>query len=255
MKEILSRREIKRRAHAQLREGTVFRDLAVANLLPWLITVFFAILAYWVMFESVTKFGLANIAYNPQNFLDYYASRTSNTAAESMFEGLVSLWFAQAVAFTALDVTRGLTGFSAGKAILRTFNSRYFFSLLATWLGSIILVGLGLSLLVVPGIVLMFGLRMCYYTLYDGRKDGARYGFLAALGDSWLLMRGHKFEYFVLELTLIGWFLLENLTFHLFDLLIDPYLQLVKAGYYDNLRNIWQRAHAPHDDQRPDAED
>ncbi|WP_262316865.1 DUF975 family protein [Lacticaseibacillus parakribbianus] len=244
---ILSRREIKRRAHRQLHDGTVFRDLAVANLIPWLITVVFAILAYWTLFESVTKFGVANIAYNPQNFADYYAANSGNTVAENLFEGLVSLWFTQALAFTALDVTRGQKGFAAGRAVFRTFNSRYFFGVLAVWITALLVIGLGLSLLVIPGLVLAYGLRMAFFTLYDGREKNDHYSFLAALGDSWLLMRGHKFDYFVLELTLIGWQILETVTFHLFDLLIDPYLQLVKAGYYDNLTVLRDQQQAPQD--------
>jgi uncharacterized membrane protein len=55
-------------------------------------------------------------------------------------------------------------------------------------------------------------------------------------------MRGFKLDYFVLQLSLLGWTLLKLLTWHLFDFMIDPYLQLVDAGFYDNVRRYHQQS-------------
>ncbi|WP_125706421.1 DUF975 family protein [Lacticaseibacillus daqingensis] len=238
---LLTRRDIKRRAKQQLHEGTVYRDLIMANLIPWLIGLAFAVFGVWLAFETITKFGVQNIAANPENFVDYYTGK-NNGANRQMMQGLVGLWFTQGVAFTALDVARGkVTSFSPFKAVFRTFNGRYFFGLLWLWLVSSLLIGMGIVALIVPGILLTFGLSMAYYAYYDGRETGKPYGIFTALGDSWRIMSGNKFELFVLQLSLLGWFILKNLTLHLFDLLINPYLQLVTAGFYANVRADYDR--------------
>ncbi|WP_179396212.1 DUF975 family protein [Lacticaseibacillus absianus] len=239
MAQQMTRRELKRRAKAQLRAGGNYRDLVVANLVPWLIGVVFAVIGAWIMFETITSFGVENIAANPNNFIDYYSGK-DQAADRQLMEALIGLWFTQGIAFTALDIARDqVTGFNPVKAIFRTFTSRYFFGMLAIWLLVNLLVGLGLFALVVPGILLAYGLGMTYYTYYDGRQDGAPYSVFTAMGDSWRIMRGHKFDYFVLNLSMLGWTILEYATFHLFDLLIDPYLQVVRAGFYDNVRTLY----------------
>lgn len=60
-------------------------------------------------------------------------------------------------------------------------------------------VGLGLLLLIIPGIVVALGLSQTFFILADNPKmDG-----LAALKKSWEIMDGHKADYFVLVLLFI----------------------------------------------------
>ena len=49
-------------------------------------------------------------------------------------------------------------------------------------------------------------------------------------------MRGHKWEYFVLNLSFIGWFLLSSLTFGLLLFYVMPYYQATMAEYYRYLK-------------------
>ena len=50
-------------------------------------------------------------------------------------------------------------------------------------------------------------------------------------------MRGHKFEYFVLEISFILWHLLGIITFGLAYIWIIPYINLTQANYYLELKN------------------
>lgn len=60
-------------------------------------------------------------------------------------------------------------------------------------------VGLGLLLLIIPGIVLALGLSQTFFILAENPKmDG-----VAALKKSWEIMDGHKADYFVLMLLFI----------------------------------------------------
>lgn len=49
------------------------------------------------------------------------------------------------------------------------------------------------------------------------------------------LMEGHRFEYFYLQLTFIGWILLTGITFGLVMFYLEPYMYTTFASYYDNL--------------------
>jgi len=49
------------------------------------------------------------------------------------------------------------------------------------------------------------------------------------------LMNGHRFEYFYLQLTFIGWILLTGITFGLVIFYLEPYMYTTFASYYDNL--------------------
>ncbi|MCI1894504.1 MAG: DUF975 family protein [Lactobacillus sp.] len=233
-----SRRQIKRRAKAILRQPGMYKQLMLANLLPWLISVAFAFLAVYTVMQVMLAFGLENVANNPNNFIDYYQGNTA-VEQQTMLKSLIMLWFSQSITFTALDLMRQPDQTLSGwQVIFRTFNSRFFFGILAVYIYTVVFISLGLAAFVIPGIMLMFGLHVAYYVYYDGKThpDGRYFSALTAVGRAWRMMRGHKFDYFVLQLTLIGWSLLETLTMHVFDVFIQPYLQLVDAGFYATVR-------------------
>lgn len=239
----ITHREIKHQAKARLKQPGMYRSLVLANLLPWLIVLGFTLWAFATVWQIMQAYGLANIVANPDNFSDYLAG-TNNLSNQSLLQSVVMLWFSQGIAFTALDVMRGkVQQVSPLGAVFKTFNGRYFFGLLSvlalTWVARTV----GFFLLVIPGIIAIYGLSMSYYRYYDGRLeegDGRPYSSTTAVLDSWRLMRGRKLNYFGLQLSLLGWQLLKLVTLHLFDLLINPYLQLVDAGFYANARLTYE---------------
>ena len=84
-------------------------------------------------------------------------------------------------------------------------------------------------LFVIPGIVKGFAYSMTPYILGDCPKVSAT----DALKLSMRMMKGHKFEYFVLQLSFIGWGLLSALTLGILNIFyVSPYFNLSCAGYY-----------------------
>ncbi|MCI2034124.1 MAG: DUF975 family protein [Lactobacillus sp.] len=241
--EMLTRAQIKRRAKEQLRQRGVWGQMMIANLLPWVITVVFTLLTAWGIVTLATNFGMTRMVSDPQGFATYYSNHADTSS--SMLQSLVSLWFTQGIAFTALDLYRGdLKTVHPLKTLFRLFNGTYFFGILLVAIGLRILLFLGILAFVIPGILIYFGMAMCFYAYYDGKRtaESGHYGAFQALGASWVLMRGFKLDYFVLQLSLLGWTLLKLVTWHLFDFMIDPYLQLVDAGFYDNVRRYHQQS-------------
>ena len=82
-------------------------------------------------------------------------------------------------------------------------------------------------LFVIPGIVKALSYIMCDHPEYTGRE---------AIDASREMMRGHKGELFVLQLSFIGWFLLSALTFGLLMFYVMPYYQSTLTEYYRYLK-------------------
>ena len=91
-----------------------------------------------------------------------------------------------------------------------------------------ILIFLGLCLLIVPGVLLMYGFAMAPYILTE-ESDCTGW---EALQRSYDLMRGHRMELFWLELTFIGWHILAAFTFGIGQLFLTPYIDSARASFY-----------------------
>ena len=96
------------------------------------------------------------------------------------------------------------------------------------------LVFLGLCLLIVPGVLLVYGFAMAPYILTE-EPDCTGW---EALQRSYDLMRGHRLELFWLELTFIGWHILAAFTFGIGQLFLTPYVESARASFYRELTSI-----------------
>ena len=94
-------------------------------------------------------------------------------------------------------------------------------------------VGLWSLLLVIPGIVKSYAYSFVPYLL----EDQPNLTYSEVLRKSEEMTRGLKFELFVLDLSFIGWYLLNIITFNLATLFIKPYVQAVKAEVYLEIRD------------------
>ena len=144
----------------------------------------------------------------------------------------VALWMMNAMVnighmIYALHITREekadygnlLDGFSIfGRAILLSvlqFLIIYLFALL----------------LIIPGIYMAYRYRQAVFLLID-HPERSPIECLRASGE---LMRGHKWELFILDLSFIGWILVQSL-FPPFAIWLRPYQTLTYANYYRTLR-------------------
>jgi uncharacterized membrane protein len=88
-------------------------------------------------------------------------------------------------------------------------------------------------LLIIPGIIAAFRYSMAYYIMMDNPQLSA----FEALKQSKYMMVGHKFEFFVLQLSFLGWFLLGALTLGFAFLWVNPYYEATKAIFYQDLKS------------------
>ncbi len=100
-----------------------------------------------------------------------------------------------------------------------------------------VLVWLWTLLLVIPGIIKTISYSQAFFIYKDlsdkGQADG--YSLMDFITRSRRMMNGHKMDYFVLQLSFIGWFILGAISFGIGYLWIIPYYRLTMANYYRDL--------------------
>ena len=108
---------------------------------------------------------------------------------------------------------------------------RFVETLIAGILCSII-VGLGMILLIVPGIIAAAGLSLTFFIMIDDPNISG----IDALKLSWDMMNGHKWDLFCLWCRFIGWILLCILTVGIGYLWLQPYMTITTLNFYRKLR-------------------
>lgn len=105
-------------------------------------------------------------------------------------------------------------------------------------------------LLVVPGIIAAYRYRQAIYLLLDHPEMSV----LDCIRESKRMMKGHKWELFVLDLSFLGWYLISAIPILGFiaQVWVTPYTNMSYALYYENLRgaDIYSRS-LPHDSESP----
>ncbi len=92
-------------------------------------------------------------------------------------------------------------------------------------------------LLVVAGIVAYYSYRQAFFILLDNPELGA----LDCIRQSKRMMDGHKTDLFMLDLSFIGWFIVDYAvemlaTLPLFSIWLAPYVRVTRAAFYDMLK-------------------
>lgn len=73
---------------------------------------------------------------------------------------------------------------------------------------------------------------MSFYVLADNPELTAS----EALAKSQSIMRGHKMELFILQLSFIGWFFLVGITFGIAAIYVLPYMSATMANFYNSIK-------------------
>ncbi|ALJ23065.1 hypothetical protein AO203_03545 [Lactobacillus gallinarum] len=90
-------------------------------------------------------------------------------------------------------------------------------------------------LLIIPGIIKSYSYSMTAYIVKDMVASGKQVGATDGINASKELMKGHKMDLFIFDLSFIGWFLLGGLTAGIGLLWIVPYYQTAKANFYRHI--------------------
>ena len=100
----------------------------------------------------------------------------------------------------------------------------------------LLIVLLGLVLLIVPGIIAALALSQTYRIM----ADNPQMSITDAMQRSHDIMKGHRGEYFLLNLSFIGWALLCILTLGLGFFILAPYISTTTSLYYNYLTSYKQ---------------
>ena len=110
---------------------------------------------------------------------------------------------------------------------------RKYFKVIVTYLLYGIIVMIGFLIFIIPGFILAFAYALVPYLLVD-EPD---LSITQTLKRSRLLMKGHKFDLFYLELSFIGWALLAILTIGIGYLWLIPYIYTSIGVFYKDVVN------------------
>ena len=86
-------------------------------------------------------------------------------------------------------------------------------------------------LFIIPGIVKSYAYSMAYYI----KADNPAYTATEAIEVSQRMMRGHKFELFILDLSFIGWYIVGILCLGVGTFWVSAYHESARAEFYQTL--------------------
>ena len=87
---------------------------------------------------------------------------------------------------------------------------------------------------IIPGIIAALSYSMVFYIKLDNPDLGA----LDVIKKSKQMMSGHKFDFFVLSLSFVGWIILGAFTFGILYLWLIPYMQVSYANFYNSIKDV-----------------
>lgn len=88
-------------------------------------------------------------------------------------------------------------------------------------------------LLLIPGIMKSYSYAMVSFVLEDNPALSGR----EALDQSEALMRGHRMQLFLLDLSFLGWILLSMFTLGIGYMFVASYVASAHAAFYEDLKN------------------
>ena len=91
-----------------------------------------------------------------------------------------------------------------------------------------IAVAIGCIFLFIPGIIISIGCALVPYIIVEKPEISA----VEALKLSWKMMKGHKWQFFLLSLSFIGWGILCLLTLGIGFFWLYPYMYTTMAAFY-----------------------
>ncbi|MGA3496803.1 DUF975 family protein [Lactiplantibacillus plantarum] len=154
-----------------------------------------------------------------------------------LFSSLLAGFLIVGISYVLVDLFRESQTFSDPLKKSFTIVSRgdYFIGSILISLLSFVWIFLWTFLLLVPGIIKSLAYSQAYYIYRDAIDQQQSISCRDAISKSRALMNGHKWEYFMLQLSFIGWGLLIMITFGIAAIWVQPYYHLTMANYYRHL--------------------
>lgn len=107
--------------------------------------------------------------------------------------------------------------------------------IVVTLIISYVFIIFGYVLLIIPGIMIAFSLVMVGYLLADSKETSISEA-KNIIRESIEMMNGYKLDYFIFELSFIGWYFLGAITFGIAYIYVIPYFTFANTLYYQRLK-------------------
>lgn len=107
--------------------------------------------------------------------------------------------------------------------------------IIVTLIISYVFIIFGYILLIIPGIMIAFSLVMVGYLLADSKETSISEA-KNIIRESIEMMNGYKLDYFIFELSFIGWYFLGAITFGIAYIYVIPYFTFANTLYYQRLK-------------------
>ena len=107
--------------------------------------------------------------------------------------------------------------------------------IVVTLIISYVFIIFGYILLIIPGIMIAFSLVMVGYLLADSKETSISEA-KNIIRESREMMNGYKLDYFIFELSFIGWHFLGAITFGIAYIYVIPYFTFANTLYYKRLK-------------------
>ena len=96
-----------------------------------------------------------------------------------------------------------------------------------------VIVFIGTILFIIPGIILAFMYSQVYYIM----AENPEMSIMNCLKESSRIMKGHKMDLFILELSFIGWGILMVITLGIAGLYVLPYYNATLTNFYLEIKD------------------
>lgn len=140
-----------------------------------------------------------------------------------------------AISFLSLRDNGGETKKNSFVAAFSVFTEKRFGPECINFIMNSIFTFLWSLLLIIPGIIKSYSYSMTPYIVSDMVASGTPIGATEGVTASKELMKGHKMDLFIFDLSFIGWFILGSIPAGIGLLWVIPYYQTAKANFYRNL--------------------
>lgn len=221
-----NRRELKLEAK-ELLSGR-WKEAILLNAIPAILTVIVMAVSLSVL---VVLFG--ELITNPDS---YSATPPDNSGSTTL--GIASSFLTVGISYAFLDWLREPEmRIQPFKQALQVFTKQYFLGTLLIFILTNIFITLWSFLLVIPGIIKTFSYSQAYFIFKDRKliAGDQKVSALSCITESRKMMDGHKFEYFMLQLSFLGWGILSVLSLGIGFLWLNPYMNTTYAAFYKNL--------------------
>ncbi|KRK88846.1 DUF975 family protein [Lentilactobacillus sunkii] len=152
----------------------------------------------------------------------------------STFISIISGLLLSGMMFVCIDIIRNKTKFD--QPVTKSFtilnHGQYFMGAIMIGILTTVLTLLWSILFIVPGIIKGFAYSQALNIYRDSVDAGKPIGYLEAITRSRQMMVGHKMTYFIMDLSFIGWYILNSFTYGILLLWLQPYFQLSFANFY-----------------------